>query len=47
MSELKLYKIRNIPEGELLKVKVTTFKKEMMKMIEEQGAEIIKLKTIN
>ena len=40
VSELRLHKTRDIPEGELLSLKVTTFKNEMERKIEEQRAVI-------
>ena len=42
VSELRLEKTKNISESELLTLKVTTFKNEMEKKIEEQGAVIQK-----
>ena len=42
MSELKLDKIRDIPEGELLSLKINAFKNEMEKKIDEQETVIHK-----
>ena len=40
VSELKLEKMRDTPVAELLRFQISRLKNEMMKKIEEQGAEI-------
>ena len=44
VSELKLEKMRDTPVAELLRFQISRLKNEMMKKIEEQGAEIALLK---